>query len=650
MTKKPILPRLPYIMRILFVLLLLPFTSAAQLRVSSLFSDHSVLQRDHPIEIRGEAKPHEKITVTLANQRIRTKADVNGLWLAELRSMKAGGPWTLTVTGQCDTLVRRDILIGDVWLCSGQSNMEFKVSGTRDAENEIAQADYPAIRAFNLPRVFSYKKQHDADAVWEICSPASVGHFSAVAYFFARKIHQQTGVPVGIVNASWGGTIIETWTSPEGYNALPHKFIRRYCPGDSLESPAIHFAPNEAIRPCYEKAVANDPGLHDEWYRPDTDITEWKPIKVPQSWNLNELARIDGVVWMRREITLPESVAGVQARISLGTIGDEDIVWINGRKVGSTAGKYVPRDYFIEPGILRPGKNVITIRITDYTSDGGINSSAEIVYLKAGNGKYPLAGKWNYRIAVSNKDFGYINVSRNSYPSLTYNAMIHPLTGFAIRGTIWYQGENNTGNASAYSILLPNLIRDWRTKWGYDFPFYIIQLPNWHPQDLKPNPNSQWAAFREAQTSALALPATDIVVTADLGEAGNIHPRNKQDVGLRTALVVLRSTYGRNDITASGPVFRDAEFSGSNVTLHFTETGSGLMTTDKYGYLRGFMIAGEDRRFVWAQARIEDDRVIVHAEGIHAPVAVRYNWADNPDGTLYNREGFPARPFRTDNW
>lgn len=623
----------------------------SNISLSDLFSDNMVIQREREVRIWGWGDAGSSVTVEIGNQLVKTKVGKTGSWSVSLKPLPVGGPYTLKVSEKKSEIIVNNILSGDVWLCSGQSNMEMKLTGANNPEEEIQKANYPEIRTFNVPRDISYKEEYLVQGNWSVCNPANAGSFSAVAYFFARKIYEETSVPIGIINSSWGGTTAESWTGLDAYNTLPSEFIKKYSDSGALKKAEAYFAQNEKNKITYDQAIANDAGLLERWFEESTNTSDWKSIKVPQSWNLNELARIDGVVWLRYNFELEKSVKDQQALVSLGGIGDDDIVWVNGVKVGETEGKFKNRNYFLPINLLKKGTNNITVRVTDKTNNGGLYGRKEDVFVRIGNERQELAGTWKYKISVTSKEYDYENVWRNSYPSLTYNRMLHPLIQFNIKGVVWYQGEQNTGKKTGahYSTVLANLIKSWRQDWGYVFPFYIIQLPNFRKQDKTPS-QSDWAELREAQASALSLPQTGLIVTTDLGEAGDIHPRNKKDVGERVALKALNEIYGKTDIIHSGPQVATIEFENNKVVMSFNETGTGLISSDNYGYLKGFAVAGEDKCFYWAQATIVGNEVIVSSDNVAKPIAVRYNWADNPDGTLFNKEGLPAIPFRSDRW
>jgi sialate O-acetylesterase len=632
------------ILSIILCAFVAPLTIWAEVKLPAIFSDNMVMQRDQEVVIWGWADKNEKVDVTFNGRKLTTKADQTGNWKVTLRPAPYGGPYTLTVNGKNSSLTLKNILVGDVWLCSGQSNMEWTVANSMNADQEIKTADYPQIRSFNVKHEMAAVPKNDFSGKWEVCSPDNAGSFSAVAYYFARTLYQKTGIPIGIINSSWGGTDIETWISPDVFNSLNDSFKTKYKIDGKLED---FFALNEKSRPAYEASLENDLGLKETWQNPLTDISAWGDLPVPQIWNLPDLSGIDGVVWIQYDIVLPESVDGKPAVMRLGKIDDDDNTWINGIKVGATVGYDIPRVYNIPSNVLKPGINRISIRIVDTASGGGVYGEQEDVFLAVGSDKYSLSGTWKYKLAESNKKYNYLKIDPNIHPSLLYNAMIHPIIRFALKGVIWYQGENNANDAYAYQTLFPTLITDWRSKWGQEFPFYWVQLANYMRADNEPE-ESEWAELREAQTMTLSLPRTGQAVIIDIGETLDIHPRNKQDVGLRLALNALNKDYGQKEIVYSGPMYKSMEIAGNKIILTFDYATSGFKVSDKYAYIRGFAIAGADKKFVWAKAYIDGDKIIVYSDQIQQPVAVRYNWGNNPDGNLYNKEGLPACPFRTD--
>lgn len=621
----------------------------ATIRLPHVFSDNMVLQRDKPIKLWGWADKNETVEVSFINQTKKVKADKSGNWALLLDQVSFGGPYTLEIKGKKNSISLRNILIGDVWLCSGQSNMEMPVHGWGSVYNykeEIKNAEYPQIRAFNVAKSMNTEPENDFNGAWTVCSPETVASYSAVGYFFARKLNKELNIPIGIINSSWGGTEIESWISADAFRKLPDQFQDKY-KNIKITNLDRFVKDNEANKGLYLEAMNNDPGTVNKWFAPSTDISSWNKMQIPEMWE-NVLGDIDGVVWFRYNLFLPDSEDGRTATIQLGTIDDDDIVWINGVRIGETKGYAINRLYDIPSGILTSGQNTITVKVSDHSGGGGIYGNPDNLYLKTANGKYSLSGGWLYKVAVTNVEFNFINISPNMHYALLYNAMINPIVQLPIKGAIWYQGESNASQAYNYRTLFPAMISDWRSKWGYEFPFYWVQLANYMSKDKIPQ-ESEWASLREAQTLALSLPQTGQAVTTDIGDADDIHPRNKQDVGLRLALIALNKTYGMNNIVTTGPAFKSMSIVGNKVTIEYDNVAQGLIVNNKYGYIEGFAVAGADQKFVWAQAFLDGDKVVVSSVQVLNPVAVRYSWSNNPDVNLFNSSGLPAVPFRTDN-
>lgn len=632
---------------LLLILFLLGTYIHAEVSMPGIFSNNMVIQRDKPVTIWGWAGKNEKVEVSFNGQTATTKGDAKGRWKVSLKPMVHGGPYVMTVKGKGNTVTFDNVLIGDVWLCSGQSNMEWKVKDANNAGMEISNANYPNIRSFNVARDIRLAPSENVKGDWAVCSPATVGSFSAVGYFFARKLYQETKIPIGIINSSWGGTDIETWISGDRFDALPQEFKARYKTkiGSDMET---FIKENEAKKAAYLKMIDNEAGMSQQWFKPSTDISTWQDIKVPAAWSATAIGDVDGVVWFRKEVNIPKEMIGSTARIHLSKIDDDDIVWINGVKVGETKNYNAIRVYDIPKDMLVEGKNTIVVRIVDNTGEGGFYGLADDMYLEAENRKLPLAGIWKYKESVINNGTDYVEVSPNMAPSLLFNGMINPITQFAIKGAIWYQGENNSNMAVHYQTLFPTLINNWRKQWGDEFPFYWVQLANYMNKDTQPQ-ESRWAELREAQTMTLSTPKTGQAVIIDIGEGGDIHPRNKQDVGLRLALHALHNDYGRSEVVCQSPIFGSMQIEGGKAVITFDQIGSGLEVRNKHGYIEGFAIAGADNKFVWAKAYLKDNKVIVYSHDVANPVAVRYAWSNNPDTNLYSKEGLPATPFRTDN-
>lgn len=623
------------------------FLGMAKVTLSHIFSDNMVLQRDKPICIWGNASPKENIRIRLNGLTESITAGKDGKWKISFPAMHAGGPYVLEIQGKENSILFDNVLIGDVWLCSGQSNMEFFLSGSLNAQEAIRNSANKKIRLFTVPKAIRTSECADfSEGQWEECNPLTSPYFSAVAYYFGEALQKEIDVPIGLINSSWGGTDIETWTSWETAVEMPQYEMYK---GKTLEK-AIGFSTKNIER--YTKALNTpDRGITEKWYAVDYNTSKWKPVSLPDIWK-DELSDEDGIVWYRTEVDLPQSITNMVGTLSLGVIDDEDIVFVNGVEVGQSNNCFGFRRYVLKPNILLPGKNIITVRVTDTGTIGGFTSSADDLYLQVGSEKYSLAKQWVYAPSLLSSQYGLKNAGNNpnSFSSLLYNGMIAPLVDYNIKGVIWYQGENNAGRAFAYKKQFPALINDWRKHWGYDFPFIWVQLANFMAVDEQPK-ESDWAELREAQNQTLYLPLTRQVVITDIGEANDIHPKNKKDVGLRLAANALNVAYER-DTLSSGPVYQSMKLENGRILLSFSNIGKGLKAKgNKHGYLYGFAIAGDDRKFVWAKAFIQDNQVVVFNEKIAHPVAVRYGWGNNPEGmNLVNSAGWLASPFRTDTW
>jgi sialate O-acetylesterase len=635
------------------VALLISIWSLADVRLPKIFADNMVLQRNQPIPVWGWADAGEKITVQFDKQVKTIKTDKSGKWLLKLDAELAGGPFDMTIIGK-NKLICKNILVGEVWICSGQSNMEMPIEGWGKINNyqqEIAAADYDQIRHFKVQNAIDALPQTDIKGGdWKICSPQTAGDFSAVGYFFARALYQQLHVPIGLINTSWGGTMIETWISRDAFEQSDEfKSMIEGMKALNLDSLAqvrkqAVLAKVTALQgPLVQEQVA------DTWNKIDIDDHDWKTMKVPGVWEDQGLGLedLDGTVWFRKTVMITKENADKEASLELGMIDDRDVSFINGIKVGATNGYAVSRKYTIPAGILKEGRNLIAVQVTDYGGSGGFYGDSNLVKLRIGTAEIPLAGSWAFHVAKIITG----SVSPNNYPTLLFNAMINPLIPFGIKGALWYQGEANAQRAFQYRKAFPLLISNWRSHWGQgDFPFYFVQLASFNAADSNSTGGSDWAELREAQSLTLSLPATGMAVTTDIGNVTDIHPKNKQEVGKRLASIALNQLYGIK-MEYSGPMYQSMKIAGDSIILSFTHVGKGLTVIDKYGYLRGFEIAGADQQFHFAKSMVQDDRVVVFQQGLHNPVAVRYGWVDFAgDANLFNQEGYPAVPFRTDQW
>ncbi len=619
----------------------------ADISLPKVIGDNMVLQRDQPITVWGWANPSEKVEVRFSNQRARTTTDKSGKWKVQLKPMPAGGPYEMTISGK-NSIVLKNILLGDVWICSGQSNMEWIINNSDNAEQEIANANFPKIRLFTVPRNASVEPVKDAtDGQWVTATQNNIANFSAVGYFFGRELHQELDVPIGLINTSWGGTVIETWISTEAIQQSG-EFPDQMAKLKNLDL-------DKEVADLKAKMQAYLPETNDldkfengqsPWASSHLNDKDWHQMSLPTLWE-NQLPSLDGVVWFRKTFTLPENFDKQRVVLSLGPIDDADITWINGQKVGETQLYNVNREYKVDGSFLKPGENVIAVRVVDTGGGGGLYGSKENMYIQTGNEKTDLSGNWKFKISTAYFDN---LIDPNSYPTLLYNGMIHPLVQFSIKGAIWYQGESNTGRSVQYQKLFPLMINNWREKWNIgDFPFLFVQLANYLPYNGKETPDQSWAQLREVQTKTLAtVPNTGMAVTIDVGNPYDIHPTNKQDVGKRLALAAKKVAYGK-DIIYSGPSYKNIEVKDASIIVHFDHVGTGLNVDNEYGYVMGFQIAGVDGKYHWAKAEIIDNSTVkVYHKDITRPVSVRYAWRDNPeDANLYNSAGLPAIPFRS---
>jgi sialate O-acetylesterase len=623
------------------LVLAMPQQSHAQLRLSRLFTDGLVIQRDTQVPVWGWADPGDQVVVTMRGTDYSAVADSSGAWMVRLAPMTAGGPHTITVRSGDVELHVRDIMVGDVWLASGQSNMEWVV---QDAAGN-ASAD-PAIRHFKVPRSWAYQEEDQlGGGEWEGAEVENVGTFTAVGYYFARELREHVGVPVGIINSTWGGSRIEPWMSLDalGLDGGDFDQIR----AAELERQA---AIRERVQARIGKVPDKDAGLIDgvaHWAAAELDDSSWFTVPVPSQWETAGFEGMDGVAWYRTRFELTEEEIEGGVKLGLGMIDDSDITWVNGVEVGSMDNAWnQARLYEVPSGVLRVGENVISVRVEDFQGGGGIAGPSETVFIDVAGDRRRLPDEWRFMVGrVSLNSAG----NKNQVPTLLWNKMIHPLLPFPIKGFIWYQGESNADrmeDALAYDELFTDMIQSWRDEWQRgDLPFLWAQLASFMAVDDDPTAESNWAILRDAQSAALALPNTGQAILIDIGEADDIHPRNKEDVGRRLALAARYIAYGE-DVVYSGPVFRGCEFRDGRAMISFDQVGTGLVARGDAP--RGFAVAGPDGRFVWADARIDGDRVVVWSDSVPDPSAVRYAWANNPaEANLYNAEGLPAGPFQT---
>lgn len=611
-----------------------------------------VLQRDTKLTIWGWAARGEKVSVKFKGKTYKTTASTTGDWLLTLPAMPAGGPYTMDIDAS-NHIRLSDILIGDVWFCSGQSNMTVKMERVSvKYPEEIAKANYPDIRYFFVPTLADVQKIH-ADlppGKWVPVTAPNMLDIGAVPYFFAKQLYEKYHIPIGLINSSVGGTLIQAWTSEDGLKQVP-KYSNRIT---QLKDSAILYGlmhPQKLkatipINPQIDKGMVGPKKWFDTTYVPEG----WHSFWLPGYLEDQGVSGLKGVVWFRKEIDLPAWMAGKPAMLFMGRIIDADVTYVNGVVCGNTPYQWPPRRYPVPAGVLKAGKNIIVVKVSNQSLKGGF--VPEKPYYIAVDGTHvDIRGDWQYKVGqVYDNDAPNMPVfSAQNEPAGLYNTMVAPAVNYKIRGFLWYQGESNVDSGpKEYGQLLPALINDWRSKWGQgDLPFLYVQLPNYNEARYSPG-ESGWAGLREAELKTLALPNTGMAVAIDVGEWNDIHPLNKKDVGERLALWAQKLAYGDDKVVASGPLYQSAKVDGDKIVISFSNTGSGLVAKGG-GQLEQFAIAGADKRFVWATAVISGNTVVVFNENIPQPMYVRYAWADNPEGALlYNKEGLPASPFRTD--
>ncbi len=623
--------------------------SAVNIQVDQAFTDHAVLQRDVEIPVWGTADPGGNVKIAIDDHEVFVEVDDKGQWMAELPAMKAGGPFTLHVIGE-DTTTLQDILVGDVWLASGQSNMEWALKAqVNNFEEEVANANYPKIRLLTVERNRSETPLDSFSTQgWQVCSPQTIGDFSAVAYFFGRKVFQEENIPIGLIHSSWGGTPAEAWTSEASLMKM-QDFRQIIEEKKKAPQEGKAMSVEEKAKKREQIMQQADAKVNAAGYKPAFNTSQWKTMNVPGLWESVDttMKSFDGYVWFTKKINIPARYAGKPLTLHFGNIDDSDITWFNGEKIGTTDVYNTPRAYEVPGKAVKSGENMITIRVLDTGGGGGIYGPAEEMYIAQGGKKLPLklTGSWQYD---EKQEPALPNVSAfPNEPAVLFNAMINPLIPYTLKGAIWYQGESNASRARQYQTLFPLMIEDWRNQFGQGkFPFLFVQLANFKSNGARPD---EWAELREAQMMALDLDNTGMAVTIDIGNPNDIHPRNKQDVGDRLARAAMKVAYGKKD-TYTSPLYDSMYVQNDTAYVMFKEAGGGMMKMADEE-LRGFTIAGSDRKFVEAQAKITGkDKVAVYSPKIKNPQAVRYGWANNPDVNLYSQDGLPASPFRTDTW
>ena len=640
---------------IMLVILLNSFSAAATVRLPQLLGNHMVLQRDMEFKIWGWASPGEKVIINFNGKKESAVTGSDNQWMVRFPAMTAGGPYTMHIQGE-NEIILDDILMGDVWFCSGQSNMVLPMERLKEKyPDEVANDHFPDIRNFFVPTDADVTKIHDdlPPGKWVAAVGNDILQFGGLTYFFARQLYQKYHIPIGIINSSVGGYPIQSWMSKTAAKDFPNleSQIKKYSDTQYMNNVA-------KARAAKEYADAHPVILPDkgtigpvQWTDPAYIPANWHRFWLPGYWADQGVKGLHGILYFRKEIEVPASMTGMEARLFLGCIVDADSTFVNGKFVGHITYQYPPRRYILPSGLLKPGKNLIVIKLINTGGKGGFVPDKNYS-LHANGQQIDLRGDWDYQVArvidpVTDSTVSDEWIMKNSITGL-YNTMVAPATHYAIKGFLWNQGESNISNPGNYDKYLIALINDWRSKWNEGaIPFLYAQLPNFGDVEYSPS-ESNWAQMRQYQLNALKVPNTGMAVTIDAGQWNDLHPLDKKDVGERLALWAEHLSYGSTDPDFSGPVYQSSRTDGNKIIISFTHTGSGL-TVKGGGDLYYFSIAGADKKFVWARAKIEGDKIIVWNDELTKPVIVRYAWANNPEGAnLYNVKGLPASPFETD--
>lgn len=636
--------------KILFLLinLMLCHSIMAQIKLPKLISDGVILQRDKNVTVWGSASANENISLLFNTKTYATKADEHGNWHIILPAQKAGGPFTMHFKASNEISIK-NILFGDVWVCSGQSNMELPMERVKETYREIiSNSENTNIRQFLVPDKYNFKqKETDFESgTWVSATPENVLEFSAVAYFFAKDVYEKHKIPIGIINSALGGSPVESWMSEDALKAFPESYaeVQKFKDDNLIKS--IDASDKKRSDDWYHLVNKLDEGFKNNtpnWAETTLNDSDWQQMNIPGFWKDEALGNINGVVWFRKEIEVPKTMVGKPAKLFMGRIVDQDFVFLNGEFVGTTSYQYPPRRYDVKPTILKEGKNTIAVRVINNSGSGGFVTDKPY-FLAVKNDTIDLKGTWKYKLGATMQPLQGPTFIRWK-PAGLYNAMIAPLLNLKIKGVLWYQGESNTSNPTNYNKTFSALINDWRKQWNQgDFPFLYVQLTNF--MEAYPEPReSNWAALRQAQLETLSVPKTGMAVTIDVGEWNDIHPLNKQDVGKRLALLARKMTYGEKQVYAESPTPCKTKFNTDNVVISFENTGSGL-TIKNGNALKSFSISNDGKHFVWAKAELVGNKVIVSNKTMSNPTIIRYAWDNNPDNAnLFTNEGLPASPF-----
>lgn len=612
---------------------------AQELSLPKIFSNHMVLQRNTDVRVWGTSRSNSVVTIMLGDESVTTEANDDGKWEAYLPKQKAGGPHTLIVDSR-ETITFNDVYFGDVWIAGGQSNMEWQIGDNIDnMDTELEDADFPEIRFFKVAHNVSSVPLEDLkhDTEWKVANKENARNFSAVAWFFAKHSHLEKGVPVGIIDDNWGGTPAEAWTpaarllSVDGYAESASEMLQPDTNWDNI------FRKNDSLNTIkYERVQDVTNFLEYGVHKTEFNDFNWIEVELPNSEPLYDF------VWLRKKFNLTNTSG---AQLSFGWPGKFTVVFINGQQV-YRKGWDDPKIVRIPPGVLISGENVITIRtVEDWDNRSFVGREGEL-WIETSGERLSLEGAWKFSNTVEPPMPEVVRYEHK--PGILFNAMINPIAGYSIAGAIWYQGESNVERYHYYNELFETMIEEWRLSWNQgSFPFLFVQLANFQQKQDDPY-DSWWARLREAQTQTLSLTNTGMATIIDIGDANDIHPRNKQDVGYRLWQSAKHVAFNEDNVY-SGPMYRGHVVDGNKIIISFNHIGKGLQNKS-FDPISGFSIAGTDSIFHWASARINGDQIIVESDRVENPIAVRYAWEDNPDAFMYNKNGLPMVPFRTDDW
>jgi sialate O-acetylesterase len=646
----------------------------SNLKLPSLISDNMLLQQKTNAKIWGKANPGRKINISASwNSNGQAIAGKDGKWSVSLPTPEAGGPYTITISGKDTTIVVKNVLIGEVWFCSGQSNMEMPLAGwpptdtIMHSKETIASAAIPEIRLFNVQKVISGQPLDECTGRWEVSTPESVAQFSATGYFFGKKLHSELHIPIGLIESAWGGTPSESWTSSESLEKAGEfkseiKAIRESIPLQAQYQKWLNTLKQVELKPAGNDQWKNLSFNDDNVPTTEYNDSNWPVMVLPTQFE-KVIGEFDGAVWFRKMVDIPQNMAGKDLILSLGPVDDMDRTYFNGKLIGSyeESGFWqAERNYEISASLVKPGANLISVRVLDTQGNGGIYGSTEKMKLSLKNDPLtfvPLKGDWKYQpvAELTGGKFYIYDLSKNEFlaqkrpvnlgpgtPSVLFNGMVSPVLPYQIKGAIWYQGEANVGRADQYSKIFPAMIQDWREAWGIkDFPFYFVQIA---PYVYAGADSTESGFLREAQESALKLAKTGMAVTLDIATVNNIHPPFKLEVGDRLALLALNNDYGKKS-PFIGPVYKSMSLAGSTIKLVFDNVGDGLVA--KNNKLNEFEIAGKDGHYKKADAKIVNNEVFVSSTAVKDPVSVRYCWRNGAIASLFNKAGLPAWQFRT---